>query len=168
MTVPAETDVLVVGGGNAALCAAIAARESGARVLVLEHAPHVMRGGNTRHTRNLRVSHSGPAHTLTDSYSDEAFWQDLLRVTEGHTNEALARQMIEAWHVGEDDVIFMSHKEGSFNGCTPIDFNQFTQNRLDLKDAAEADGIARNDSSASGWLVPNCALPTATPIWRRP
>ena len=96
MTVPAETDVLVVGGGNAALCAAIAAREAGARVLVLEHAPRALRGGNTRHTRNLRASHGGPAHTLTDSYPDEAFWQDLLRVTEGHTNEALARQMIAA------------------------------------------------------------------------
>src|SRR5260221_2801815 len=43
-------DVLVVGAGNAALCAALAARESGANVLVLERAPFDERGGNSRYT----------------------------------------------------------------------------------------------------------------------
>ena len=46
-------DVLVIGGGNAALCAAISARRAGASVLVLEGAPKFYRGGNTRHTRNM-------------------------------------------------------------------------------------------------------------------
>jgi len=50
-------DVLVIGGGNAALCAAISARRAGASVLVLEAATHFYRGGNTRHTRNMRCAH---------------------------------------------------------------------------------------------------------------
>ena len=50
-------DVLVVGGGNAALCAAMTARQGNARVLLLESSPKVFRGGNSRHTRNLRYSH---------------------------------------------------------------------------------------------------------------
>ena len=48
-------DVLVIGGGNAALCAAITAAETGARVLILEGAPEPYRGGNSRHTRNFRL-----------------------------------------------------------------------------------------------------------------
>ena len=92
--IPASTDVLVIGGGNAAMCAAIAAREAGADVVVLEHADKAMRGGNTRHTRNLRAMHDGPTHTLAETYSEEEYWQDLLKVTEGQTNEILARLMI--------------------------------------------------------------------------
>jgi tricarballylate dehydrogenase len=94
MNIARNTDVLVVGGGNAALCAAIAAREQGAEVLVLEHAGPEMRGGNTRHTRNLRAAHAGPVATLSGSYPEEEFWNDLLRVTGGHTDETLARLMI--------------------------------------------------------------------------
>ena len=48
-------DVLVIGGGNAALCAALVAREAGASVMLLEAAPREWRGGNSMHTRNLRV-----------------------------------------------------------------------------------------------------------------
>jgi tricarballylate dehydrogenase len=92
--IPASTDVLVIGGGNAAMCAAITAREVGADVVVLEHADKAMRGGNTRHTRNLRVMHDGPTHTLAETYSEEEYWQDLLKVTEGQTNEILAKLMI--------------------------------------------------------------------------
>jgi tricarballylate dehydrogenase len=89
-------DVLVVGGGNAGLCAAISARREGASVLVLEGAPKFYRGGNTRHTRNLRCAHEAATATLTGPYTEEEFWDDLLQVTGGHTDELLARHMISA------------------------------------------------------------------------
>src|SRR5438067_3185943 len=87
-------DVLVIGGGNAALCAAISARRSGASVLVLEGAPKFYRGGNTRHTRNMRCAHDAATEILTGPYTEEEFWEDLLRVTGGLTDEVLARHMI--------------------------------------------------------------------------
>jgi tricarballylate dehydrogenase len=87
-------DVLVIGGGNAALCAALTAREAGASVCVLEAAPREWRGGNSAHTRNLRCMHEGPQDVLVDTYSEEEFWQDLLKVTGGQTNEKLARLVI--------------------------------------------------------------------------
>jgi tricarballylate dehydrogenase len=87
-------DVLVIGGGNAALCAAISARRSGASVLVLEAAPQFYRGGNTRHTRNMRCAHDSATEILTGPYTEDEFWEDLKRVTQGHTDEELARTMI--------------------------------------------------------------------------
>ena len=91
---PAAYDVVVVGGGNAALCAAIAARRAGASVIVLEAASKFYRGGNTRHTRNMRCAHDAATATLSGPYTEDEFWDDLLRVTEGETNEQLARMMI--------------------------------------------------------------------------
>jgi len=87
-------DVVVAGGGNAALCAAISAARRGARVVVLEGAPAFYRGGNTRHTRNLRCAHDGSAPTMTGPYEQDEFLDDLYRVTGGQTNEALAKLTI--------------------------------------------------------------------------
>ena len=89
-------DVLVIGGGNAALCAALTAREAGASVLLLEAAPRAWRGGNSQHTRNLRCMHDAPQDVLIDAYPEEEYWQDLLKVTGGITNEELARLTIRA------------------------------------------------------------------------
>ncbi|WP_428488758.1 FAD-dependent tricarballylate dehydrogenase TcuA [Rhodopila sp.] len=89
-------DVLVAGGGNAALCAAITARQAGASVLLVESAPKAFRGGNSRHTRNLRAMHDTPNAVLTDAYKEDEYWDDLLRVTGGNTDEALARMTIRA------------------------------------------------------------------------
>lgn len=91
-----DPDVLVIGGGNAALCAALMAREAGASVLLLEAAPREWRGGNSAHTRNLRCMHDAPQDVLVDAYPEEEFWQDLLKVTGGKTDEALARLVIRA------------------------------------------------------------------------
>lgn len=81
-------DVLIVGGGNAALCAALTASESGARVLVVEWAPQEFRGGNSRHTRNMRC--------MSAAYGEDEYWNDLRLVTGGETDEHLARMTIRS------------------------------------------------------------------------
>ena len=91
---PARPDVLVIGGGNAALCAALVAREAGASVCLLEAAPRDWRGGNSTHTRNIRCMHDGPQDVLTGAYPEQEFWEDLLKVTGGRTDEPLARLVI--------------------------------------------------------------------------
>jgi tricarballylate dehydrogenase len=84
-------DVIVVGGGNAAMCAALSAREGGARVLVLERSPEYERGGNTRHTRNIRCSHAAADQFFSGPYSEEEHLQDLIGVTGGPANLDLAK-----------------------------------------------------------------------------
>ncbi len=87
-------DIAVLGGGNAALCAALAAAERGARVVVVERAPREFRGGNSRHVRNIRCMPTAPTDVLTDAYTEDEFMADVLRVTGGVTDERLARMMI--------------------------------------------------------------------------
>ena len=87
-------DVVVLGGGNAALCAAINAARGGCSVLLLESAPKPYRGGNSRHTRNFRCMHHGPLGPLTNDYLEDEYFEDLLKVTKGKTDETLARKAI--------------------------------------------------------------------------
>ena len=88
-------DVAVIGGGNAGLCAALTARQKGASVIVLEGAPRDFRGGNSRHTRNLRCAHGAPTDVLTESYSEDEFLADLMRVTASETDGPLARLLVD-------------------------------------------------------------------------
>ncbi|MGR3744347.1 MAG: FAD-dependent tricarballylate dehydrogenase TcuA [Pseudooceanicola nanhaiensis] len=89
-------DIIIAGGGNAALCAAIEAAERGAKVLILEGAPKPYRGGNSRHTRNFRCMHHGDLGPLVETYDEAEFFDDLIRVTKGETDEALARMCIRS------------------------------------------------------------------------
>ena len=89
-----DYDILVAGGGNAALCAAMTAAEKGAKVLILERAPIWFRGGNSRHTRNIRYVHHSRNRYNTDIYTEEEFFNDLMSVTGGKTNEKLAKLCI--------------------------------------------------------------------------
>ncbi len=103
-------DVVVIGAGNAALCAALAAREAGVSVLVLECAPEAERGGNTRFTAGaMRVAYGGvedlarlmpdlseedKARTDFGSYTEDQFFDDLARVTQYRTTPELAELLV--------------------------------------------------------------------------
>ena len=89
-----QYDIAVIGGGNAALCAAMTAAEAGAKVLILEAAPKPYRGGNSRHTRNFRCMHGAPLGPLVEAYHEDEYFEDLLKVTAGKTDEHLARLAI--------------------------------------------------------------------------
>ncbi len=98
-------DVIVIGGGNAALVSAMTARDEGARVLMLECADPIFRGGNSRHTRNIRVVHDGSDSWNTGPYDYDELWADLCGVGTGPSNEELASltvtesESVPAWMI---------------------------------------------------------------------
>ncbi|MDE3111307.1 MAG: FAD-dependent tricarballylate dehydrogenase TcuA [Chloroflexota bacterium] len=100
MSAPAGADVVVVGGGNAALCAALTARESGASVILLERSSEWDRGGNSKHTRNIRCARDGTS--AATRYGAEEFLGDLRSVTGDALDSELARYLIaQSREVGE-------------------------------------------------------------------
>ena len=80
----------MIGGGNAGLVAAITAREKASRVLLLERAPAALRGGNTRHTRNVRCVHDSGDQYTPGAYPYDELWRDLCAVGDGPADEELA------------------------------------------------------------------------------
>src|SRR5215510_5582226 len=105
-----QCDVIIVGAGNAALCAAIAAREQGASVLVLEKAPEYFRGGNTYFTGGIiRCAYNGiedikklipdmspeeEGSVDVGQYTEDQFYDDLMRVTNGLADPELAQILV--------------------------------------------------------------------------
>ena len=89
-----QADVVVVGGGNAGLVAAITALESGHSVLLVEKASRDDRGGNSKYTRDFRFAHGPGVLGIEDEYSESEFLDDLIRVTRGQTNVDLAKMVV--------------------------------------------------------------------------
>jgi len=107
-----EYDVIVVGCGNAALCAALSAQENGAKTLVLERAPEDERGGNSYFTAGgFRFAHEGledvSEDILTDlseaereqiilpPHSREFFMDQMREITRYQTDEELAQLLVD-------------------------------------------------------------------------
>lgn len=91
----ATYDVVVAGGGNAALCAAIAARQKGSSVLLVERAPRPWRAGNSKYTRNVRVAHADGDPVMPGEYSPDELAADLIQVTGDEIDLTLARFVAE-------------------------------------------------------------------------
>ncbi len=105
-----EADVIVIGAGNAAFCAAFAAQERGASVCMFERAPEDECGGNSRFTAGaVRYAYNGVddvrqimpdlsndeiANTDFGSYSEDEFFDDMFRVTQYRTDADLCERLV--------------------------------------------------------------------------
>lgn len=89
-------DVVIIGGGNAALNAAISAKEKAPSktVLMIERAPKVFRGGNSKYTRSIRYVHeydnfsSGP-------YTRDEYIQDVMKINKGESNSKILNMIVD-------------------------------------------------------------------------
>jgi tricarballylate dehydrogenase len=122
-----EFDVVVVGAGNAALTAALSAREQGARVLVLERAPYDERGGNSRYTAGaIRFAHNGledllkvmpdltedeRKNTEFGTYTRDEYFDDMARMTRYRCDPDLAEMLIDN---SLDTLVWMGSKGVKF------------------------------------------------------
>ena len=103
-------DVVIVGAGNAALCAALSARENGASVLILECAPEDQSGGNSRFTAGaIRFAYRGVedirevvtdlsedeiANTDFGTYDEDQFFDDMFRITQFRSDPDLCEVLV--------------------------------------------------------------------------
>lgn len=120
---PASSDVVVIGAGNAAFCAALAAAESKVSVLVLERAPEAESGGNSRFTAGaFRCVYDGVEdlkrlmpdltedeieNTDFGTYTEEQFFDDMGRVTEYRTDPELCEMLVTR---SRDTMLWMRSK----------------------------------------------------------
>lgn len=119
-----DYDVVIVGGGNAAFCAALSAREAGGSVLILEAAPEDEAGGNSRFTAGaMRVVYNGvddlerlmpdltdqeKATTDFGTYTADQYFDDMARVTQYRADPDL----IEALVRGSFDALLWMQSKG--------------------------------------------------------
>ena len=121
--VSSSVNVVVVGGGNAALCAALAAQENGANVIVLERAPEDESGGNTRFTAgSIRFAYDGVddlqalipdlsaseiAMTDFGTYTEDQYFDDMFRVTQYRCDPDLVECLVKR---SKDTMMWMRDK----------------------------------------------------------
>ena len=168
-----DYDVVVVGAGNAALCAALAANEAGAKVLVLERAPKEEYGGNSRFSSgSMRFAYDSGEDVravikdLSDAewaqldfgtYPEEAFFDDMFKITSYRTDPELCEHLVKGSYgaakwLAEKGVRFLprlthAYKDGDIFKMSP--------------------GLSRG--VGGGWLSGGaaCAETTASdPLWR--
>ncbi len=87
-------NVIVVGGGNAALCSAIESSERGDKVTLIEGSPQSSRGGNSKYTRDIRYAHDEDEFT-SGSYPKDELKEDLLAVSGSFDNREVANLVID-------------------------------------------------------------------------
>ena len=118
-------DVVVAGGGNAGLCAALSASDAGARVLLVERSPSWRRGGNSRHTRDIRYAHAEGDEWASTPYPVADFIADLAEVAEPRRADltelmVLESQTLPNWMEGQG-----VHWQAQIRGTLHLSTNRF-------------------------------------------
>lgn len=86
--------VVVIGGGNAGLCAAIESAERGSEVILIEASPEALRGGNSKYTRDIRYAH-GEDRFTSGEYPRRELLEDLRKVSGSSFSSSLAEMVVE-------------------------------------------------------------------------